>query len=349
MSFLRPAARVGRKFQNPIPTELGGIGLFFKILPLYFTSREERVPRIPIGPFRTDPGIYRISPSSGLRVTWFGHSSALIELDTARVLLDPVWDERASPFRWAGPKRFFPPTLRLEDLPQLDAVIQSHDHYDHLGADTVRRLSELQPNIRWITSLGVGPILRSFGVAPGRITELNWTDSIDIQTASGPSCRITSVPCRHFSGRSLGNRLETLWASFVLRGSNHNIYYGADSGAWEGFEEIGRTYGPFDLTLLEIGAYNQLWDNIHLGPEGAARAFQSLGGSGLLMPVHWGLFDLALHSWRDPIQQIEKLAAELGIPLWYPPPGQPVEVQRGEPLRSGWWKAAGQTVGSKAS
>ena len=333
MSFLRPAARNGRKFQNPVPTELGGLGLMFKVLPQYFTNKAERVPRSPLGPFRTDPAVYATAPASGLRVTWFGHSSTLVEIDGLRILIDPVWDERASPVRWFGPKRFFAPTLELEDLPRLDAVIQSHDHYDHLGEHTVRRLSAVQPDARWITSLEVGPILREFGVAPGQITELNWTESADIGT-----CRITSVPSRHFSGRSLRNRLQTLWASFVLRGPEHTVYYGADSGAWEGFEEIGRTYGPFDLTMLEIGAFNELWNNIHLGPEGAARAFHSLGRSGLLMPVHWGLFDLALHGWREPIERMEALASELGLPLWYPPPGQPVEVRRGEPLRSAWWE-----------
>ena len=339
MSLLHPAARKGRKFQNPIPTDLGGIGLILKVLPLYLKSKEERVPRRPLGPFRTDPAAYAAEPVSGLRVTWFGHSSTLVEIDGVRILLDPVWDERASPVRWFGPKRFFPPTLRLEDLPPLDAVVQSHDHYDHLGQDTVRRLSALQPKARWITSLGVGPILEGFGAAPEQITELNWTESTEIRSTAGGTCQVTSVPSRHFSGRGLGNRLETLWASFVLGSPEHTVYYGADSGAWEGFEEIGRTYGPFDLTMLEIGAFNQLWANIHLGPQGAARAFHALGGSGLLMPVHWGLFDLALHGWREPIQQMEQLAAELGLPLWYPPPGQPIEVRRGEPLRSPWWQS----------
>lgn len=339
MSLLRPASRLGRKFQNPVPTELGGLSLMLKVLPLYLTNKEERVPRTPVGPFHTDPSVYATSPASGLRITWFGHSSTLVEIDGVRILIDPVWDERASPMQWFGPKRFFPPTMRLEDLPPLDAVIQSHDHYDHLGAETVRRLAKLQPNLRWITSLAVGPILQQFGVAAGQITELNWTESCEVRSGpTGACCRITSVPSRHFSGRRLANRSETLWASFVVRGSEHRVYYGADSGAWEGFAEIGRTYGPFDLTLLEIGAFNVLWEEIHLGPEGAAKAFQALGGSGLLMPVHWGLFDLALHGWREPIQRLEQLAAELGLPLWYPTPGQPVDFYRGQPLRSPWWE-----------
>lgn len=345
MSFLRPATRIGRKFQNPVPTELGGFSLMLKVLPLYLASKAERVPRTPVGPFHTDPATYTTEPMSGLRVTWFGHSSSLIEIDGVRILIDPVWDERASPTQWFGPKRFFAPTLRLEDLPALDAVVQSHDHYDHLGEDTVRRLAKLQPNLRWVTSLAVGPILEGFGVARERITELNWTESVEIQsTRTGAHCTATSVPSRHFSGRRLGNRSETLWASFVLRGSDHTVYYGADSGAWDGFAEIGRTFGPFDLTLLEIGAFDQLWRQIHLGPEGAAKAFQALGGSGLLMPVHWGLFDLALHGWREPIQQLEELAAELGVPLWYPTPGLPVDFHRGHPLRSGWWEAKEQSA-----
>ena len=210
-----------------------------------------------------------------------------------------MWDERAAPTTWAGPKRFFPPTMRLEDLPPLDAVIISHDHYDHLGAWTVRGLArmESQRRARWITPLGVGSLLRGFGVAKEQITELNWLDEARVGAVG-----IRALPARHFSGRSLFNRFETLWASFALTGPEHRVYYGADSGEWFGFGEIGAAYGPFDLTMLEIGAFNALWADIHMGPEGAVRSFGAMGGGGLLMPIHWGLFDLALHPWLEPIE-----------------------------------------------
>ncbi len=229
---------------------------------------------------------------------------------------------------------------RLEDLPALDAILISHDHYDHLGEATVRGLAHLQPATRWITSLGVGSLLTTWGVRPDRIAELDWTESTRVSSAAGGVCTVTSLPARHFSGRSLRNRFETLWASFVLQGSGpetHRVYYGADSGLWDGFPEIGSRYGPFDLTMLEIGAYNDLWRSIHMGPGGAAEAFRAMGACGLLMPIHWGLFDLALHAWREPIQTMEELATQHGLALFQPAPGKPTDLTRGVAHRSGWW------------
>ena len=342
MSMLRRAVKVGRKFQNPVPTVVGGPGLILKVLPQFLLNKEEREPRQPLGPFRTDASVYGSAPMSGLRVTWMGHSSMLVEIDGVRVLVDPVWDERAAPVQWAGPRRFFEAPLPLEELPRVDVVLVSHDHYDHLGASTVRRLSGLQPEARWVTSLGVGGVLRRFGVQVERITELDWTEMASVEGANGATCAITSLPSRHFSGRSAFNRFETLWASFVLRGASHNVYFGSDSGWWEGIAEIGVEYGPFDLTMLEIGAYNDLWRQIHLGPDGAGRAFRALGaaggGMGLLMPIHWGLFDLALHGWRQPIDRLLEVADAEGLKLWAPEPGLPTEVVRGVEVRSDWWR-----------
>jgi L-ascorbate metabolism protein UlaG (beta-lactamase superfamily) len=267
-----------------------------------------------------------------------GHSSTLVEIDGVRILIDPVWEERASPLQWAGPKRFFAPPLKLEDLPRLDAVLISHDHYDHLGEETVSRLKQLQPAVRWVTSLDVGAELRQMGVPAGRITELDWTKSVKIIGEEGTVCEATSLPSRHFSGRSTFNRFETLWASFVLRGAKHSVYYGADSGWWEGFAEIGASYGPFDLTMLEIGAYDDLWRQIHLGPDGAARAFREMGGAGLLMPIHWGLFNLALHAWEQPVERMWELADAQGFKLWQPEPGRPTDVVAEVQVRSDWWR-----------
>src|SRR5262249_49736593 len=161
----------------------------------------------------------------------------------------------------------------------------------------VRRLARLTTmrDTEWVTSLGVGEILEEYGVSRRRITELDWTESVGDE-----SLKITAAPARHFSGRGMFDRYGTLWSSFVLKGREHNVYYGADSGLWPGFREIGATYGPFDLSLLEIGAFHELWKDIHMGPEGAAQAFEDLGNQGLLMPIHWGLFDLALHGWTQP-------------------------------------------------
>jgi len=320
------------RYVNPVQTDVGGLSVMFKVAPRFFFGRAERSPEGPLGPFLTEARIYQQGPQSGLRVTWFGHSSSLIEIDGVRVLIDPVWDERAAPTQWAGPKRFYPPTIALEDLPPIDALIISHDHFDHLGAGTVRRLAglESQRRARWITSLGVSSILTSLGVDAGQCTELDWTDAARIGAIT-----ITSLPARHFSGRSLFNRFETLWASFAVIGPKHRVYYGADSGEWSGFAEIGEAFGPFDLTMLEIGAFDPLWSDIHMGPEGAVRSFHALGGNGLLMPIHWGLFDLALHPWKQPIECIDAVD---GLKLWSPTPGVPTEVVRGEEIRSGWWR-----------
>ena len=332
MTKIGRAVRVGGKYQNPVPTSVGDGRTMFEVLKRYLTNHAETTPKKPLGPFRTDIRFFETEPASGLRVTWMGHSTMLVELDGVRVLVDPVWDERAAPMTWAGPKRFFAPPLRLEDLPRIDVVLLSHDHYDHLGAQTIPKLAQLQKlgGAQWVTALGVGAILARLGVQPDRITELDWTESICLG-----GLEVTALPARHFSGRSLFRRFETLWASFVLAGPRHRVYYGADSGEWEGFIEIGRDYGPFDLTMLEIGASDPLWADIHMGPDGALRTFAAMGGQGLLMPIHWGLFNLALHAWSQPIERV--FAAD-GVKLWAPQPGLPTEVVSGVELRSEWWR-----------
>ncbi len=334
-TFLRKAVLEDGRFLNPVPTAVGGWETLRKVLPLYLNNKEEKFPRKLLGPFRTDVSMYAAPPASGLRMTWMGHSSTLVEIDGMRVLIDPVWDPRASPLRWAGPKRFFAPPLKLEEMPRLDVVLVSHDHYDHLGEATIRTLARMSSTqeTEWVTSLGVGSILEDYGVSRRRITELDWTESI-----GDTALRITALPSRHFSGRGMFNRFETLWSSFVLEGAKHKVYFGADSGWWPGYEEIGAAHGPFDVTMLEIGAYNDLWKSIHLGPDNAAQAFQDLGGKGLLMPIHWGLFDLALHAWRQPIERMYEIADEKGLLLWSPEPGRPTEVVAGTPLRSEWWR-----------
>ncbi len=348
MGLLGRAKRQGGKYLNPVPTKMGGFGLILKVLPLYLRNKAETEPKVPLGPFRTDMRVYRQPPESGLRVTWFGHSSMLLEIDGARILIDPVWEERASPLQWFGPQRFFPPTMALEHMPELDAVLISHDHYDHLGADTVNRLSRMHATARavWVTSAGVGNRLRRFGVPEARITELDWTQSTEIGTAErGRTVRFTAWPSRHFSGRMPWDRFSTLWSSFVIEGVKHRVFYGADSGWWEGFGEIAAEYperedgSRFDLTMLEIGAFHPLWGEIHLGPDGAAQAYAAMGGAakaGPLMPIHWGMFNLALHGWRDPIERLEALAAEQGMLLWTPEPGVPTELVEGNG-QTRWW------------
>jgi len=330
--LLQPAQRIGRRYLNLVPTKVGGLSLSFKVGPRFVLGAKARSPRGPLGPFHTDAAIFATKPRSGLRITWIGHSTSIIEMDGVRILIDPVWDERAAPTNWSGPKRFFPAPLELSDLPAIDAVIVSHDHYDHLGAGTIRALAHLAAveKAQWIMPLGVGALLKQLGVPAARCLEVNWMDSTQVR-----ALRVTALPARHFSGRGLFNRYETLWASFVLAGPQHRVYYGADSGEWAAFQEIGAQFGPFDLTMLEIGAFDPLWADIHMGPDGAVRSFRALGGQGLLMPIHWGLFDLGLHHWRQPIEKIWPVD---GLKLWSPTPGVPSEVNAGEELRSEWWR-----------
>ena len=353
MALLERAKKQGKQFLNPIPTTVGGLPMVFKVLPLYLSNRAETEPREPLGPFRTDPSSYATGPGNDLRVTWFGHSSSLLEIDGFRVLIDPVWEPRASPSRWLGPKRFFTPTLPLAEMPALDAVLISHDHYDHLGAQTIRQLSRSKATAgaTWITSVGVARRLRGFGVAPERLRELDWTQTTEVPSAEmGAPLRVTAWPARHFSGRTPWDRYTTLWSSFVIEGAKHRVYFGADSGPWPGFADIADRYDHFDLTMLEIGAYHPLWGDIHLGPDGAAEAYRQMGGparAGQLMPIHWGLFNLALHGWREPVERMAEIATQEGWSLLLPTPGEPTAVGADKPAYEAWWRHEAPSKGDR--
>ena len=326
---MNKAIKQGKEYQNPIPTQQTTKSIL-QLLWDYARSKEERVPKVELGPFHTDAGMYKTPPASGLRITWMGHSSLLIEIDGKRILTDPVWGPRASFSTLVGPKRFFPAPLSLEELPELDAILLSHDHYDHLDYPTIKRLTHLTTPV--ICSLGVGSIIESWGVNRSRVTELNWTETANI----GNDLIITATPARHFSGRGITNRNQTLWSSFVINGPRHNIFFGADSGWFPGFKEIGDMFGPFDLTMLEIGAYGDGWPNIHMGPDNASNAHLALWGK-LMMPIHWGTFNLALHAWWEPIERLTGYATQKNIQLFVPEPGKPTEVT-GHPYNSNWWK-----------
>jgi L-ascorbate metabolism protein UlaG (beta-lactamase superfamily) len=329
MSAIQKARKEGNTFLNPVPTSQKLKGGVRKLLWQYMTSKEERVPKNKLGPFHTDVSIYKTPPPSGLRITWIGHSSLLIEIDGKCILTDPVWGERASFSSFIGPKRFFPPPLSLESLPQLDAIILSHDHYDHLDHYTIKKLAHINTPV--YCSLGVSSIIERWGVSKSRITEMDWGDKVKIDN----EIIITATPARHFSGRGLNDRNHTLWSSFVIKGPRHNIFFGADSGWFPGFKDIGNEFGPFDLTMLEIGAYGEGWPDIHMGPERATEAHIALRGK-IMMPIHWGTFNLALHAWKEPVEKLEEFAKQKNIPLFIPKPGAPTEVNGAH--NSEWWK-----------
>lgn len=316
------------KFRNPSGAgpELKGGSL--SVMGEFFFRRGRREPPGPL-PVDRPHETWARRVSSGLRVTWLGHSTVLLEMDGHRVLTDPVFGDRASPFRFAGPKRFHPVPAGLGELPPLDAVLLSHDHFDHLCQSTMEELARTRVPI--VTALGVGAHLEAFGVDPARITELDWHEHAEVG-----GLRFTATPSQHFSGRGLTGNNTTLWASWVIESGRRKVFFSGDTGLTPQFEDIGRRHGPFDLVMLEVGAFHTAWASIHLGPENALTAFEMLGG-GTLLPVHWGTFNLGLHDWDEPAETLLALAAARGARIVTPRIGaafEPDQVAAPTP----WWR-----------
>jgi L-ascorbate metabolism protein UlaG (beta-lactamase superfamily) len=273
-------------------------------------------------------------PAGGLRLTWMGHSSVLAEIDGARVLFDPVWGERCSPFAFAGPKRLHPVPLPLAALGPVDVVVISHDHYDHLDLPTIKALAGT--DTVFAVPLGVGAHLEHWGVSAGRLRELDWHDETRIGGLT-----LTATPARHFCGRGLRNTQHTLWASWVVAGEEHRVYHSGDTGYFEGFKEIGAAHGPFDATMIQLGAYSDFWPDIHMTPAEALRAHLDLQGgapAGVLLPIHWATFNLAPHPWAEPGEWIKDAAEEAGQAVAVPRPGEPFEPGGKLPAEP-WWRA----------
>jgi len=304
------------------------------VLREFLFEGNRRVPVAPLPSIDPRPSWVR-PPETGLRTTWLGHSTVLIEQDGARILTDPVWGLRASPSSWIGPKRFQPVPVAIDALGPIDLVIISHDHYDHLDAQSVRALA--RQGLRFCTSLGVGAHLEAFGVPAEHIVELDWWESHTFVSADGRSeFSITAAPSQHFSGRGPFDRNRTLWSAFVISTASHRVFFSGDTGLTDEYREIATRLGPFDLVMLEVGAYHPAWGHIHLGPENALRALNLLGG-GTLLPVHWGTFNLALHDWDEPAETLVEHAHAFGARLLMPKLGAAVEPSRIEQLDP-WWR-----------
>ena len=298
-----------------------------KMIVDFFSKGIDREPVDTLPSVKTD---LKSLPADKTTLVWFGHSSYFIKINGKTILIDPVFSERASPFQFLGKKAYPIQTpYTLDDFPeQIDLVIITHDHYDHLDYNTIKRL---HPRVnRFYTSLGVGSHLEYWGVAPEKITEFDWWEA----KAFEPGFEIIATPARHFSGRGL-KRNQTIWSSFVLKTDSTSIYVGGDSGYDSAFTAIGDTYGPFDLALLECGQYNTMWPNIHMMPEEVAQAAVDLKAK-VFMPVHWSKFTLALHRWKEPIERTTKAAEALGQTVTTPMIGEPVVLGSELPQKH-WW------------
>jgi L-ascorbate metabolism protein UlaG (beta-lactamase superfamily) len=316
----------GEVFSNSVATTML-TGSSWTMTRRWFFEPTIREPASPLAFPAVDPELFGKSPASGLRLTWLGHSTVLIEIDGQRVLTDPVFGERASPSRWFGPKRFFEPPLALARVPTLDAVVISHDHYDHLDYPSIQELDSVTQ--KFFVPLGVAAHLVGWGVEPEKIVELDWWES---DTHAG--LQFTATPARHFSGRGLFDRDSTQWASWAIIGERHRVFFSGDTGYFGVFEEIGKRLGPFDASLIEAGAYDVLWANIHLGPENVLKVHEDLR-SRVLLPVHWGTFNLAIHAWTEPIERLRSLA-DPSVKLAQPYPGEAFDIEGPMPKRR-WW------------
>jgi L-ascorbate metabolism protein UlaG (beta-lactamase superfamily) len=259
-----------------------------------------------------------------------GHSTVLLKLAGQFWITDPVFTERASPFGFAGPKRFHQAPITVDALPPLAAVILSHDHYDHLDKATVLTLASKTQ--LFVTPLGVGQRLQDWGIAADKIRELDWWQSTRVG-----ALQLTATPAQHFSGRSLSDRNRTLWASWVIDAPEAKIFFSGDSGYFAGFKAIGERLGPFDLTLIENGAYDPAWAGVHMQPEETLQAHQDLRGNWLL-PIHNGTFDLALHAWREPLERITALAEAQQQNISTPRFGEQVKIAQPQTAYA-WWQA----------
>jgi L-ascorbate metabolism protein UlaG (beta-lactamase superfamily) len=328
----------GDRFRNlhPITPGLRDPNASMPSITDFLCGGERRVPRGQLPSVNPLESWVR-PPTTGLRVTWLGHSTVLIEIDGVRVLTDPVWGPRASPSRLAGPKRFQPVPVALRAMPPLDVVIVSHDHYDHLDYPTIRELAKR--DVPFVTSLGVGAHLEAWGVRPERIVELDWWES---HTLPNTDLVVTAAPSQHFSGRGLKDRNATLWSSLVVRSARHAVFFSGDTGLTTEYQSIRERLGPFDLVMLEVGAFHPAWGDIHLGPENALKALRLLGG-GPFLPVHWGTFSLAMHAWDQPAEALLEMGAKAGAQLVMPRLGESIEPAHAQSVDP-WWRGVDETV-----
>lgn len=318
------------KFQNAKAIEPMSLSQFPGYIKRYMT--EDRVDIEPIKPVPvlavTTEALSQL-PSGSITLFRLGHSSFLLKAAGDYWLIDPVFSDRASPFSFLGPKRFHQPPITIDALPNIKGVIISHNHYDHLDKDAVKQLANKVDN--FIVPLGIGNDLQNWGVSQDNITELDWWQSTKVGGLS-----LTATPAQHFSGRGLTDGNTTLWSSWVMKTKAQSLFYSGDSGYFDGFKQIGEKFGPFDMTIIETGAYDKDWPDVHMTPEQSLQAHIDVKGAKML-PAHNGTFDLAFHAWYEPLERITELAQSAGVNLITPVVGEPVDIIKAD-SRDAWWR-----------
>lgn len=271
-----------------------------------------------------------LGPDTSVYITWYGHSAVLVEMEGKRLLLDPMLGEASSPIPFLSKRFPYQEPIDLDQLTDIDAIIISHDHYDHLDYPTIVELKDEVGH--YYTALGVGAHLRSWGIPEEKITELDWWESGQLDQLT-----FTATPNRHFSGRGITDRNKTQWASWVLTGEYNNLFFSGDGGYAGHFKEIGDRLGPFDFTMIECGQYNEKWSEIHMMPEQSVQAHIDLRGE-VMMPIHWGAFNLAIHSWTDPVLRAKAEASRRSVELIHPYIGDRFQIgkKNANPI---WWES----------
>lgn len=323
-----------KKYENALPTSMG---MSFSNIVGMLREQLRRDPRrrpakpIPVVPWKLSSA----ADPDGLRATWFGHSAFLLEIEGLRLMFDPMLSPSPSPVPLFGSKRYSGDALPLkpEDFPELDAIILSHDHYDHLDKRTIRILQGRTK--RFIVPLGVRKRLVDWGVPGDKVTEHGWWDEV-----SYAGLTFVCGPARHFSGRGLGDRNSTLWCSWSIIGKEQRVFFSGDSGYAPHFKEIGDKYGPFALTLMECGQYDERWSLIHMMPEQTVQAHLDVRGE-LLVPVHWAAFTLGFHAWYDPVERAVAAARAHGVAIATPRIGETVDATGQGYPNAEWWREEG--------
>ncbi|WP_304233220.1 MBL fold metallo-hydrolase [Jiulongibacter sediminis] len=319
-------------FENQIETDMSMDFMeMLKMMPEFLSRPPEREPDFELPVEKIDSISITTAPDSTTQLTWFGHSAFLMTIEGKKVLIDPMFGESPSPISFMGSKRYSKELpIEIEQLPEIDLVLFSHDHYDHLDYPSVTKLKSKVK--QWFVPLGLENHLTKWGVEASKIKTFDWWDETEYM-----GLKLACTPARHFSGRGLGDRFSTLWASWVIQSDSSRIFFSGDSGYGPHFKEIGERYGPFDFAMMECGQYNEKWDNIHMMPEETIQAGLDIN-TGRLMPIHWGAFTLAMHSWTDPVERALKASKQTKLEIIVPKIGETFNAVKPEIEGQFWWE-----------